>query len=346
MKNFLLSSNGETTGIAMRLEDEGHPTRMFVTGDRSKYAGHNIITTEATWRPVIPWADLVIVNGILPPAAKAMLADNIGLAFGLDGQHFVDRGIPSGAATLSFVAFWTGRGWMMPVFPFVSAREQLSGDLGAVVGEMGVAIWPHRDPVPEPVHRVMQKFGNENLKNTDYRGMVVFYMFDLGNGLETGYVRAETDMALLSPILELSTSTCLDFFADIAGSRGVNIETREDVALSAHLSVPPWPWVASDGVWMDKSFTVEPGAESHLWLCDVGRSGVDVSYETGFTGKLGYATSRAKFGTRISRRFREVSRRLDRVISGVYCDSLQYRNDLTEILYQKFTSVEEQWQTT
>ena len=62
MKVLILSLEGDGIGIAQRLVEEGNSVRLFIQNPGYKRAAVGIIPRVQSWRPSIPWADLIICD--------------------------------------------------------------------------------------------------------------------------------------------------------------------------------------------------------------------------------------------------------------------------------------------
>lgn len=332
MKTMIFSESGKLSDLTHRIESEGHEAACFITRPSSDLQCQGINNRVKAWRPAIEQADLVLIEGQLPYNAAEKINHHAKVVIGGD---LVDLVIDNSDLDeqQEYLLWWGGRGWVLPVFRVMSVTTLLAGNLGPVVGHMGVVITA-MDKY-QPIKPVMDSV-EAHLLQTSYRGPVSFVV---GKRKSQWFLQRASfgiDPMPFVGLLELLPASIFTPLFEASCGLLNEFPLRADSAAIVHLSAPVWPSGHGEGC---KEFSIEPGARKHVYLNGVGDT-PGSHYRNDGSGAVGYAAS---CGRKIdgTNNFRNAFRRVQRVINSIHLPELQYRNDLQSILTQQYNKNEQ-----
>ena len=328
MNILFISHEGDSLGLAMRCQEEGHPTTIYLPEEDAKCIGDGLIEKPLFNKPIRKLNESCLAtntNELLKEVKPDLVVfDSIG--YGKVAEFIREKGIVVFGSSVwsdllvkdedysnqirrriklelsdEYVVLWNGSS-ICASFSIKNEKRLMTGGLGREVESSGLIITSH---LKSETNNEIEKI----LKRVKFRGVL---------SISQSF---SSSLIYLFPILETYKGSVADFLFSIASGKKFEGEVTQDYALSLLISIPPYPYhIPCRNVNVGG---INECNLKHLYLVDVAKP-VGVYETTGSSGKVGWVAARG-------RSIKEARRRVYKTISNLSIDDVQYRMDIGEI---------------
>lgn len=255
MKILLLSDDGDSLPIAWRLVREGHKCKVFVRNPKKRSIGSGLFERIATFRPEIPWADLIIIDSqnighcrnsveifgkpsIGPGALLKSLNSSLEKMQELLKKAYIPFAAFSGEEkrAIHISTFYNGRSFLKPLIFSVIYKKLLADDLGPTVPASGCLSFPVVSQKFISLFNRIEPF--LLLSKVDYRGPV---SIQITERCEVQRIIFGFVPGLLYSIIELQKGSLFDTLYNVALGIQKDLDIGDNYCTSALMSQYPYP---------------------------------------------------------------------------------------------------------
>jgi len=321
-----VSENGDSLGLATHLSSEGHAVKFFI---RTECAlGLGIVSKEALSGP----ADITIFDSpMLGQDADVIRREGHRVLGSSHWVEMIDKNDEYARQLIEIVGWdktkltngvnlyittWFNGTKFVSTYASLVYRRLMSGGHGPDLGCAGVLgnFWQPTDIVYSKILKPLESV----LRRVNHRGCFHIHTLVSGEKFDVKGISASLSSPLSTLLFENSKNSSADVILRLLDENSKPIRPLEKWSAAILISVPPYPYALPAEPFVLSG--LQPKALKHLWLIDAKKED-DVWSSAGFSGKVGYVTSRGVDP-------QEATRRAYRTIDNLRVRDLQFRNDV------------------
>lgn len=315
MKILIISENGEGLELAHALAKQGESVKAFCRLWKPKIEGVEMV---GSWRPALPWSDLVIVTSpklgpSIDPVVRKLGRPSIGCSTDRPLEQLLDRTFdPIGiVGRFCIWGMFNGRKMVEPLQAVVAWTRFMDGDRGIETMSMGALSAAIK--AEGQLGRIVESV-EDVLKASSYRGPWFIKIESAESSLRVVDASLSFHYDGLACWIEGVKGPLIDPLFELAQGVLKSVDMTNDLTISVRCSLPPWPFVPANPVGSTKVEGITDEGRKHLLF-----SNLDEGETTG--GAFMLATARG-------RDLKEARNRVYRTLSNIKVEGIQYRGDI------------------